>query len=137
MILFSRLRMEEEEGKRDSQHLENRIRSKDRKVAASAAPASLVSSSVHHGVASKGEGSNERSLPVRQWPTKRETIRCISTRPHRRSRPSSRAPPPISRPSFSLTLRRMKERKREKSPCKSMDPRLFCAEQSFVSFLSR
>lgn len=83
------------------------------------------------------EGSNERSLPVRQWPTKRETIRCVSTRPHRRSRPSSRAPPPISRPSFSLTLRRMKERKREKSPCKSMDPRLFCAEQSFVSFLSR
>lgn len=63
MILFSRLRMEEEGGKRDSHKLsENRIRSKDRKVAA---PASLVSSSVHHDAASKGSRRFERTFSAR------------------------------------------------------------------------
>lgn len=85
MILFSRLRMEEEGGKRDSHKLsENRIRSKDRKVAASAAPASLVSSSVHHGAASKGSRRFERTFSARSTvanETRNNSLRFYSSTP--------------------------------------------------------
>lgn len=103
-------------------------------------PRVLFRSSVHHGAASKGRF--ERTFSARSTVANetRNNSRRVSTRSIlvvQRLRPSNR--PPISRPSFSLTLRRIREREREKekSPCKSMDPRLFYAEQSFVSFLSR
>lgn len=84
MILFSRLRMEKEGEKEIRTSLENRIRSKDRKVAASAAPASLVSSSVHHGVASKGSRRFERTFSARSTvanETRNNSLRFYSSTP--------------------------------------------------------
>lgn len=81
MILFSRLRMEEEGKKEIRTNLENRIRSKDRKVAA---PASLVSSSVHHGAASKGSRRFERTFSARSTvanETRNNSLRFYSSTP--------------------------------------------------------
>lgn len=125
--------------------MENCIRSKGRKVTRCSIcrpgfTRVLFRSSVHHGAASKGRF--ERTFSARSTvanETRNNSSRFYSFHPRR---PTFATIEPTADfaslflPNFA-PYKREREREKEKSPCKSMDPRLFYAEQSFVSFLSR